>query len=113
MALYLGIDGGGVKTTAIVANESGKVLAKTVGASIDYKTIGITTARKNLKAIIAELSEKTGENKFKCACIGSSAISSKRRRLWFQILSKQTISSWTAVFLPQWNVCLITVLVLL
>ena len=77
MALYLGIDGGGVKTTAIVANESGKVLAKTVGASIDYKTIGITTARKNLKAIIAELSEKTGENKFKCACIGSSAISSR------------------------------------
>ena len=30
MSLYLGIDGASIKTTAIVANEHGKVLAKTV-----------------------------------------------------------------------------------
>ncbi len=77
MALYLGVDGGGVRTTAIVANENGKVLAKTVGASIDYKTIGLTSARKNLKNIVKELCEKTGEDTFKCACIGSSALKSR------------------------------------
>ncbi len=77
MSLYLGIDGASVKTTAIVANEFGKVLAKTVGASINYKTIGLTAARKNLKSIINELCEKTGENYFKCACIGSSALNSR------------------------------------
>lgn len=77
MALYLGVDGGGVKTTAIVANENGKVLAKTVGASIDYKAIGLTAARKNLKNIIKELCEKTGETFFKCACIGSSALNAR------------------------------------
>ncbi len=77
MSLYLGIDGGGVKTTAIVANESGKILAKTVGASIDYKTIGLTVARNNLRSIIKELYTKTGEDIFKCACIGSSSLSSR------------------------------------
>lgn len=77
MALYLGIDGASVRTTAIVANEFGKVLAKTVGGSIDYKTIGLTTARKNLKNIINELCEKAGDNYFKCACIGSSALNSR------------------------------------
>jgi len=77
MALYLGVDGGGVKTTAIVANEHGKVLAKTVGLSIDYKTIGLTDARKNLKNIIKDLCKKTDEDEFKSACIGSSALSSR------------------------------------
>lgn len=77
MALYLGIDGGGVKTTAIVANETGKILAKTVGKSIDYKTIGLTTARKNLKSVINDLTTKVGEFRFRCAFIGSSAISSR------------------------------------
>ena len=77
MALYLGIDGAGVKTTAIVANEQGKILAKFIGESIDYKTIGLSTARKNLKSIIRELCCKTGENSFRCACIGSTALSSR------------------------------------
>ena len=58
MALYLGVDGGGIKTTAIVANENGKVLAKTVGSSIDYKTNGLTVSRNNLKIIIKELCER-------------------------------------------------------
>lgn len=77
MALYLGIDGAGVRTTAIVANEHGKILAKFVGNSIDYKTIGLLTARQNLKSIIRELCNKTGEKSFRCACIGSTALNSR------------------------------------
>lgn len=77
MSLYLGIDGGGVKTTAIAANEQGKILSKTVGGSIDYKTIGISAARNNLKAIIFDLTSKLEEKYFKCACIGSSALDSR------------------------------------
>ncbi len=77
MALYLGIDGAGYKTTAIVANERGKILAKFVGDSIDYRTIGITAARKNLKNVIRELCNKTGETSFRCACIGSTALTSR------------------------------------
>ena len=77
MALYLGVDGGGIKTTAIVANEKGKVLAKTVGGSIDYKTIGLTAARNNLKLIINELCDRCNETVFRCACIGSSALSGR------------------------------------
>ena len=77
MDLYLGIDGGGIRTTAIVANEKGKVLAKTVGGSIDYKTIGLTAARNNLKNIVNELLSKTEEKTFKCACIGSTALNGR------------------------------------
>ncbi len=77
MALYLGVDGGGVKTTAVVANEKGKVLAKTVGSSIDYKTIGLAAARSNLKAIVKELCQKTEENTFRCACIGSTSLTGR------------------------------------
>ena len=65
MSLYLGIDGGGVKTTAIAANEHGKILSKTVGGSIDYKTIGVSAARNNLKAIVFDLTSKIRELGFR------------------------------------------------
>ncbi len=77
MALYLGIDGGTVKTTAIAANEKGKILAKTVGGSIDYKNIGLSQARKNLKMIVNQLLLKTEEKFFSCVCIGSSSLISR------------------------------------
>ncbi len=77
MALYLGIDAGAVKTTAVAANEQGKILAKTVGASIDYKTIGLSAARKNLRDVMAQLLSRLEEKSFKCACIGSSALNAK------------------------------------
>ena len=77
MALYLGIDGGTVKTTAIAANDQGKILAKTVGGSIDYKNIGLSQARKNLKMIVNQLLMKTEEKYFSCVCIGSSSLNSR------------------------------------
>lgn len=76
MSLYLGIDGG-LRTTAVAANEKGRIVARTVGGSIDYKTVGLTAARKNLKMIMEELTAKAEENTFVCACIGSSALNSK------------------------------------
>ena len=103
MALYLGIDGGGVKTTAIVANEKGKVLAKTVGGSIDYKTLGLTVARNNLKAIIKELCSKTEENSFKCACIGSTSLNGRAsvketQNLTSNIIDAEKIIMDTSIF---------------
>ncbi len=77
MALYLGIDSGGVRTTAVAANEKGKILIKVLGGSIDYKAVGMAAATKNLKYIMAEVCAKTKETSFKCACIGSSALSSR------------------------------------
>lgn len=77
MSLYLGIDGASIRTTVIAADERGKILAKITGGSIDYKTLGMTDARKNLKNIMKELYAKIGEEDFKCVCIGSSAINSR------------------------------------
>ena len=45
---FLGIDGGGSKTTAVVFDESGRFIKKAVGESINYYSVGIEKARENM-----------------------------------------------------------------
>ncbi len=77
---YLGVDGGGSKTTAAVCNSDGKVLLRAVGGSINFYSVGLETARKNMLAVMDELYKKLGENSFKAACIGMSALSGEASR---------------------------------
>ncbi|MBQ8575781.1 MAG: hypothetical protein IJ447_07040 [Clostridia bacterium] len=49
MKYYLGIDGGGTKTVAVICDEKGTLVSKFVGNSINYNAVGTDTARKNLK----------------------------------------------------------------
>lgn len=72
--LYLGIDGGGTKTSAVFANEDKKILLRLSGKTINYYSAGMSAARNNLKEIISEASEKLGETEFKSVFIGSSAL---------------------------------------
>lgn len=73
MKYYLGIDGGGTKTTAAIADENGNVISKTVGKTINFYAVGMDTARRNL----AELIEKTGFGMYEAAFIGCSALDSR------------------------------------
>lgn len=52
MKYYLGIDGGGTKTVAIVCDENGTLVSRFVGKSINYNSVGTHTARKNLKETV-------------------------------------------------------------
>lgn len=70
---YLGVDGGGSKTTAAVFDGEGRFIAEAVGESINYYSVGRETARENLKAVISRL----GVDEFECAVIGMSALNER------------------------------------
>ena len=55
MKYYLGIDGGGTRTTAAVSDESGNIIAKAVGKTINFYAVGMEASRKNLAEIIGKL----------------------------------------------------------
>ena len=74
MKYYLGIDGGGTKTTAAVSDESGKVLLKSVGKSINFYSVGMEKARENLKNVITDIYKNIGEIEFEGVFIGCSAL---------------------------------------
>ena len=77
MKHYLGIDGGGTKTTAAVADENGAVLYKAEGKSINFYAIGMEKSRENLKNLIEEIRNKTNIYCYTSAFIGCSALDGK------------------------------------
>lgn len=52
MGYYLGIDGGGTKTTAIICDERCRLISSFVGGSINFNSVGMQETRKNLKAAV-------------------------------------------------------------
>lgn len=70
---FLGVDGGGSKTTAVVFDEIGNFICRAVGESINYYSVGMERAKEALADIISRLSEKH----FECAVIGMSALSER------------------------------------
>ena len=85
MKYYLGIDGGGTRTTAAVSDECGNTLFKAVGKSINFYSVGMETARENLKNVIKDIYENIGEVEFDSAFIGCSALDAEA--------SKETINA--------------------
>lgn len=73
MKYYLGIDGGGSKTTAVVFDENGCFVKKAVGESINYYSVGMEKARNNMQAVIDELAVDSFESAF----IGMSALNER------------------------------------
>lgn len=74
MTYYLGIDGGGTRTTAAVSDEKGNILFKAIGKSINFYSVGMEMARENLKAVINDIYKNIGEIEFESAFIGCSAL---------------------------------------
>lgn len=74
MKHYLGIDGGGTKTTAVVADEKGEILFKAEGKSINFYGVGMEKARESLAGIISEIKKQTGIEGFYSVFIGCSAL---------------------------------------
>ena len=74
MAYYLGVDGGGTKTTALVCDDALRETVTVCGGSVNYRSEGMARARDNMAAILAEIAAKTGVDRFRSAFIGSSAL---------------------------------------
>lgn len=75
--LFLGLDGGGSKTTALVCDETGAVQACAVGGSINYYGVGMPRARENLQKIMQTLKQKNGIDSYAAAFIGMSALNTR------------------------------------
>lgn len=76
MKYYLGIDGGGSKTAAVLCDETGKTAASFVGGSINFNAIGTERTRQNLKAVVdGVLKGFTGT--LSAAVIGSAALAER------------------------------------
>lgn len=74
MKYYLGIDGGGTRTTAAVSDENGNIRFKAVGKSINFYSVEMEKARENLKNVINDIYKNIGEIEFESAFIGCSAL---------------------------------------
>lgn len=73
MDYYLGLDGGGSKTTALLCDGEGNEVASFVGGSLNFNAIGMEEARENLKKTIAGvLAER--QVRLRGAFIGLSAL---------------------------------------
>ena len=52
MKYYLGIDGGGSKTAALLCDENLQTVSSFTGGEINYRSVGFSAARNNLAAVI-------------------------------------------------------------
>lgn len=76
MKYYLGIDGGGSKTTAVICDEKLNLISRFIGESINFNSVGMDEARKNLKATV-DGALKGKDIKLNAAFIGMSAIAER------------------------------------
>lgn len=77
MKYYLGIDGGGTRTTAAVSDENGNILFKESGKTINFYSVGMEKATQNLNEIICRVSDKLDTDIFEGVFIGCSALDSE------------------------------------
>lgn len=71
---YLGIDGGGTRTTAVVTDEKGNIITKKSGRTMNFYSVGTENARKNLSDLMNEINAETEIKSFHGAFIGCSAL---------------------------------------
>lgn len=74
MKYYLGIDGGGTRTTAAVSDESGNILLKKAGKTINFYSVGMKKARDNLDELIVQIYSELDIEGFEAAFVGCSAL---------------------------------------
>ncbi len=75
MRYYLGIDGGGSKTKAVLCDEALNVISSYTGKSINFNSVGLDIARKNLSETANNV---LGENYSPCSVyIGCAALSGR------------------------------------
>lgn len=93
MNYYLGIDGGGTKTTAAVCNENGEIICRATGKTINFYSVCMEACRENLQSLMAEIENSCGINSFKAVVIGCSALDSKADARTVEALCDGVINS--------------------
>lgn len=73
MRYVLGIDGGGTKTTAVIAGAEGKVIAESTSGASNFLSVGVQRAIENLNRTISGAIENAGADSnmiFESSCFG-------------------------------------------
>lgn len=90
---YLGIDGGGTRTTAVVTDEKGNIITKKSGKTINFYSVGTENARKNLCDLMNEITDETEIKSFHGAFIGCSALDCEADEKTTDMLCKGIINA--------------------
>lgn len=77
MKYYLGIDGGGTRTTAAVSDENGNIICKATGKTINFYSVGMESSRNNLAELMSRVYGEIGNTVFESAFVGCSALDNK------------------------------------
>lgn len=59
---YLGVDGGGSKTLAVVVNEQGQEIGRGLASGANYNSIGLETAIQHVRAAVEQAMRSTGRH---------------------------------------------------
>ena len=73
MGYVLGVDGGGTKTTAIIAGTDGSIIAESTSGASSFPSVGVQKAIENLNRAISEAMKKAGIDSniiFESSCYG-------------------------------------------
>lgn len=92
---WIGIDGGGTKTSGVLIDESGRPLADVRGDSTNFNSVGEAQAQDNLRRIVVELLEGSGLNAAQIAGIGLGISGVSRPE------DAQMVGVWAADVLPD------------
>lgn len=76
--MFLGIDGGGSKTTAVLFRADGTFVDKAVVGSINYYSNPLSATQDNLRAIVQAFRKYTDH--FDAVCIGMSALNDRANK---------------------------------
>ena len=71
---YIGADGGGTRTTAVLINEKGEILSVARGKGLNYHAIGLEKAQMHLKELIDALTRPLSDASDVRIGIGMSAL---------------------------------------
>lgn len=82
MPFIVGIDGGGTRTTAVLATPDGNVLAMAHAGPANYLSAGRTTARESILSVIQVVCDQVGASPADCiwTCAGFAAIANEADR---------------------------------
>src|SRR3712207_5396635 len=83
--LLLGIDGGGSKTRAVLADRDGTVLGTGTAASSNYQSVGMVAATAAIQAAIMGAKQQAGvDGPIIAACFGLAGVDRPVDRTMFQ-----------------------------
>lgn len=71
---YLGVDGGGSKTLAVIVNESGEEIGRGLASGANYNSVGLETAIQHVRAAVEQAVRATGGVTLHRAWLGLAGI---------------------------------------